>query len=940
MTDYKNTLNLPHTDFPMKADLAKREPHILEKWESIKLYQKLREKKSSKKFILHDGPPYANGHIHLGHAVNKILKDIVVKSQTLNGFDAPFIPGWDCHGLPIELNVEKKFGKAGVKLSAKEFREKCREYAHEQINIQREEFKRLGVLGDWANPYLTMDFSYEANIIRALGEIIKKGHLAQGSKPVHWCVECGSALAEAEVEYANKTSPAIDVKFTVIDKKEFLSKFQIENKNLNDEISIPIWTTTPWTLPANEAVALNPEFDYVLIQTPTEKLLLAEILLENCIERFEIKDLQILAKVKGEKLENILLQHPFYHRQVPIIMGDHVTTETGTGAVHTAPAHGLDDYLISTKYNLPIVNPVGGNGCFLPDTPIFAGEHVFKANAHVIEILKENNALLCEKNIEHSYPHCWRHKKPLIFRATPQWFISFTNQGLREDTLKAIDKVKWIPDWGKTRMEKMITGRPDWCISRQRAWGVPIPLFIHKLTRELHPETNKFLEIIAKQVEKSSVDAWYDLDPATLLNEKDVHDYEKVTDSLDVWFDSGVSHFAVLKQNPALQYPADMYLEGSDQYRGWFQSSLLTSVAIEGESPYKISLTHGFTVDEHGRKMSKSIGNVLAPEKIIQSLGADILRLWIASIDYTREIAFSDEILKRNADIYRRLRNTMRFLLANLHDFDPAENSVPANQMLSLDRYIVERAKILQEKIIEAYNQYEFHDIYQEASNFCINDLGGFYLDIIKDRQYTMQKNSIGRRSAQTALYHIAEAMVRWFAPILSFTAEEIWQHLPGKRNESVFLNNWYELHVSDENDPLCKFYGEKLNRQKFWELLSKLRSEVNNKIEAKRAKGEIGSALEAEVSIHYSLSQQEPVFWEMLNIFKDELRFVFITSNVFVISDETTDDIEIIPIPDKPKCTRCWHRTDTVGKNPEHPEICLRCVENVVGEGEKRLFA
>lgn len=945
MTDYKDTLNLPHTDFPMKAGLPQREPEMLAQWQSMDIYNQLRKQRTGKeKFILHDGPPYANGNLHIGHAVNKILKDIVVKAKTLDGLDAPFVPGWDCHGLPIELNVEKKFGKAGDKLSAQEFREKCRAYANEQIDIQRSEFKRWGVIGDWDHPYRTMDFHYEANIIRALAKIIDNHHVVQGFKPVHWCIDCASSLAEAEVEYKNKTSPAIDVRFKVVNEKEFLAKLNFINKEQHGKgsISIPIWTTTPWTLPANEAVALHADNEYVLVQVATqqghERLLLSPILLENCLARYGVAEHQELARCNGNVLENILLQHPFYdYLQVPIILGEHVTTDAGTGAVHTAPAHGADDYVIGKRYNLPLNNPVGSNGCYLPDTPLFAGEHVFKANAHIIEVLRESDALLCEQKLEHSYPHCWRHKTPLIFLATPQWFISMEKNHLREQALNAIDKTQWMPDWGQARIQGMIKDRPDWCISRQRAWGTPLALFIHKETRALHPDTARLMEEVALRVEKQGIEAWFALDAKEILG-VDAEQYEKISDTLDVWFDSGVSHFAVLQQNPALAWPADLYLEGSDQHRGWFHSSLLTANAMFGKAPYKAVLTHGFTVDEHGRKMSKSLGNVVAPEKVINSLGADILRLWVASTDYRAEIAVSDEILKRMAEAYRRIRNTTRFLLANLHDFDPAKNLVAAKDMLALDRWVVERASLLQTEIKKAYDDYQFHLIYQKLHNFCVNELGGFYLDIIKDRQYTMQKDSRGRRSAQTALYHIAEAMVRWFAPILSFTAEEIWHYLPGKRAESVLLSTWYELPKVEKD------------KDRNWDLIIQVRDAVNKEIEKFRGEGKIGSALEAEVELYCESGSNLD---KILRSLKNELRFVLITSEARVLSwvDRSSDAIEIsladkfavkvIAIAEtKTKCARCWHRRDDVGKHAEHPDICGRCVENVDGKGEERFFA
>lgn len=947
MTDYKNTLNLPHTKFPMRANLPQAEPAILKQWNALSLYKKLREKNHEKaKYILHDGPPYANGHIHIGHAVNKILKDIVVKARTMSGFDAPFVPGWDCHGLPIELNVEKKIGKVRNELTAKAFRQACREYASQQISIQREEFKRLGVIGDWEHPYLTMDFHFEANIIRALGEIISRGHLQQGFKPVHWCVNCASALAEAEVEYIDKISPAIDVRFRVVDEADFLSRLSTESGH--GPIAIPIWTTTPWTLPANEAVALNPDIEYVLVQTNTERLLIAEPLLVSSMQRYQVSDYQRVGSATGKVFAGITLQHPFYHRQIPVILGGHVTIEAGTGAVHTAPAHGVEDYLVAQQYGLPLINPVGANGCFLPGTALFEGEHVFKANPLVVAQLSASKNLLKEEHIKHSYPHCWRHKTPLIFRATPQWFISMEQQGLKEASLASIKQVTWVPQWGGARIESMVSNRPDWCISRQRSWGVPIPLFVHRLSRELHPNSLSFLEQIAIRVAKEGVDAWYDLNPEELLGDE-AKEYEKLTDCLDVWFDSGVSHYAVLMKNPALAWPADLYLEGSDQHRGWFQSALLTSVAMTGQAPYKSVLTHGFTVDEKGHKMSKSLGNVIAPEQVIQRLGADILRLWISSTDYRKEMAVSDQILKHTAEAYRRIRNTIRFLLANLHDFEPSD-CVSTGAMLSLDHWILERAKYLQDEIIDAYEHFQFHTIYQKLQHFCISDLGGFYLDIIKDRQYTLQKNSVARRSTQTALFYIAEAMVRWLAPILSFTAEEIWRYLPGKREESVFLNEWYPLVFSFVDDPLQAIY-QQYDRQTYWNKLIQVRNEINKVIEKLRISGELGSSLEADVELYV---QEDSELYKILSALKDELKFVLISSDAkvlttappkqalfFTIKDEKLGIHIISTVGKKTKCARCWHRRSDVGKDPEHAEICLRCVENLPGgKGEQRIYA
>ncbi|MCH8080186.1 MAG: isoleucine--tRNA ligase, partial [Proteobacteria bacterium] len=681
MSAYKDTLNLPKTDFPMRGNLANREPEILKKWQEMDLYGQIREQQSGKQtFILHDGPPYANGDIHIGHAVNKILKDIIVKSRGLSGFDAPYVPGWDCHGLPIEMMVEKKIGKAGYKVDTHTFRNACRDYAAKQVEKQCVDFQRLGVLGDWHKPYLTMDFKNEANIIRAFGKIVDAGHLHKGSKPVHWCIDCASALAEAEVEYEDKTSPAVDVRFAFVDQEAIWSCTDeaIQHKGQGD-ISTVIWTTTPWTLPANQAVCVHPDFEYDLIQCQTENgpqcLLLARELHASVLQRCGIDEYQIIASFNGASLEGLKLQHPFYDREVPVILGKHVTLEAGTGAVHTAPGHGQDDYIIGSQYGLPVDNPVGGNGCFLPETEIFAGEYVFKANAHVIEVLIEKQMLLHHEQLQHSYPHCWRHKTPIIFRATPQWFISMDDNGLRQKALEEIENVEWMPDWGQQRIDGMVRDRPDWCISRQRTWGVPITLFVHKQTGELHPETQRLIEAVAIRVEQGGIDVWFELDKKELLG-KDANDYEKITDTLDVWFDSGVTHASVLQADERLAFPADLYLEGSDQHRGWFQSSLLTSVAMNEVAPYQSVLTHGFTVDAQGKKMSKSKGNVVSPQKIMNSLGADILRLWVAATDYSTEMNVSDEILKRMSDAYRRLRNTARYLLANLEGFDPVKDCV------------------------------------------------------------------------------------------------------------------------------------------------------------------------------------------------------------------------------------------------------------------------
>ena len=933
MADYKQTLNLPATKFPMKAGLPNREPLILKRWQDIDLYQKMRDNaKGRPEFILHDGPPYANGDIHIGHAVNKILKDIILKSKTLSGFDTPYVPGWDCHGLPIELNVEKKIGKPGKKVTAAEFRAACRVYAQKQVDGQREDFKRLGVAAEWDNPYLTMDFSFEADIIRTLGEIVKHDHLHKGVKPVHWCVDCGSALAEAEVEYEDKTSPAIDVRFTVVDNAAFESATSSAGTG---KISVPIWTTTPWTLPANQAVSLNPAYDYVVVQTADERLLLAEALYESALERYEMTG-EVIARCKGEDVEGLLLQHPFYDKQVPIILGDHVTAEAGTGAVHTAPGHGQDDFTVGLKYDLEVYNPVGSNGVFLADTEIFAGQSVFKANPNVIELLIEKDVLLKHVDIKHSYPHCWRHKSPIIFRATPQWFVSMDQSGLRKAAMDAIAETEWMPNWGQKRIESMVEGRPDWCISRQRTWGVPIPLFVHQQTGDLHPDSQQIMEQVAQQVEQQGIDAWFESDAADWLGDE-AADYDKVTDTLDVWFDSGVSHACVLARRDYLNRPADLYLEGSDQHRGWFQSSLITSIAATGQAPYKSVLTHGFVVDAKGKKMSKSVGNVVAPQKVVNNLGADIIRLWAASSDYSAEMSVSDEILKRTADSYRRIRNTARYLLSNLSDFNPATDIVKTEDMLALDQWAVDRAYACQQTIIEAYDNYQFHTIYQQIHNFCAQEMGSLYLDITKDRQYTMQEDSVGRRSSQTAMYHILEALTRWMSPILSFTADELWEHLPGERNESVFLNTWYE--------DLAPLAADTQLDLAFWNQVFEVRDATSKELEALRNDGKIKGGLTAEVSLY-----AEPELLDQLEKLGDELKFILITSRATLLpAEQKPADVIATPVEglslslmpsDHERCDRCWHQTEQVGQDDTHPELCNRCIDNVDGAGEQRLFA
>ena len=922
MSDYKPTLNLPATKFAMKANLANREGGFLKKWQDDDLYGQIRAHNQGKpQFILHDGPPYANGDIHIGHAVNKVLKDIIVKSKSLSGFDAPYVPGWDCHGLPIELNVEKKKGKAGVKIDANSFRAECRKYADVQVAKQKLDFQRLGILGDWNNPYLTKDFQYEADIVRALGKIVDNGHVSKGYKPVHWCTECGSALAEAEVEYKDKQSDAIDVKFRIIDHSIF---------KVDKPVSVVIWTTTPWTLPANEAVALHPEMSYVLADTGDEYLLLAQDLAQDALARYELKASIAPMVFTGSDLEGLQVQHPFYDKQVPIILGEHVTTDAGTGAVHTAPAHGQEDFIVGKQYDLPVNCPVDGRGVFFEDTELLAGQFIFKANASVIEILKSTNTLVKHAPLLHSYPHCWRHKTPVIFRATPQWFVSMQDNGLRDAVNAEIPKVDWIPDWGKKRIELMVGNRPDWCISRQRFWGVPITLFTHKQTGQLHPDTQALFVSISAMIEKEGIEAWFETDIKDLLG-ADAQDYEKATDTLDVWFDSGVSHFAVLKARDGLSDVADLYLEGSDQHRGWFQSSLISSVAINNKAPYKQVLTHGFTVDKDGKKMSKSLGNVMSPQKVVNNLGADILRLWIASTDYTGEMTVSDEILNRSADSYRRIRNTMRFMLANTSGFSPLQNAIEFDNMLDLDKWIVSKTADLQVQVLKAYEQYNFHNAMQLILNFCSNDLGGFYLDVIKDRQYTTQEDSRARRSAQTALNHILEAMVRWLSPVLSFTAEEIWQNMPNEKSQSIFLSEWYEgLSVGYENIAI--------------DTARNINPFIRKQMEVMRSDKTIGSSLDAQVDLYC-----DEKTYQALDQLDDELRFVFITSDARIhpLIDKTDECIEAlegvfikVSKSENEKCVRCWHHREDVGHHAEHIELCGRCIENVAGDGEKREYA
>ena len=940
MTDYKATLNLPKTDFPMRANLAQREPGMLKAWQDSNLYQQIRDARAGReKYILHDGPPYANGEIHLGHAVNKTLKDIIVKARTLSGFDAPYIPGWDCHGLPIEHNVEKKIGKAGVKVEYSTFRKKCRDYAMKQVDGQRQGFVRLGIFGDWERPYLTMNYRVEADTIRALGKIAANGHLVKGYKPVYWSVVGGSALAEAEVEYQDKTSYSIDVAYAVSDQQQ-LNKLSTAFDGLpgEGEVNMLIWTTTPWTIPSSQAISVGADLDYVLVQVVGEsgpvRLVCSQLLVESVMQRLAFEDYQQLATCQGKQLENIVARHPFYDRDIPVLLGEHVTTDAGTGCVHTAPDHGVEDFVVSKQYGIGTLNYILDNGLFHDDVELFAGQHVYKVDDSVLEVLRQHQRLFSCGQFVHSYAHCWRTKTPLIYRATPQWFISMDKNGLLEKAKDAVKTVSWHPEWGQARIEGMLDNSPDWCISRQRTWGVPIALFVHKQSGELHPDTSALIEQVALRVEEHGIDAWFDLDAAELIGE-DTADYQKVTDTLDVWFDSGVTHESVIKAREELRYPADLYLEGSDQHRGWFQSSLKTAIAINGTAPYKAVLTHGFTVDEHGRKMSKSIGNVISPQKVINDMGADVLRLWVASADFSSEMTVSDEILTRAGDSYRRIRNTARYFLSNLDGFNPADHGVEHDDLLALDRWAIDCAAGLQEEIITAYDEFQFHLIYQKLHNFCVRDMGGFYLDIIKDRIYTCPENSLSRRSAQTALYHIAEAFSRWIAPILSFTASEIWGFMPGERESSVFVAEWYSLPRLTDADVIS---------QADWAAILQAKEAINKVIEDQRNQGVVKGSLGADIQLY-----AVPELYQSLAKLGDELRFVTITSKATLLSLEEGGDanesmLEGLKVgvqrSSAEKCVRCWHFIEDVGANAEHPEICGRCVTNLSDTGESRRYA
>ncbi|QAX81766.1 isoleucine--tRNA ligase [Candidatus Pseudomonas adelgestsugas] len=942
MTNYKTTLNLPDTTFPMKASLPQREPQILRYWDSIGLYRKLREiGKDRPKFILHDGPPYANGTIHIGHALNKILKDIILRSKTLSGFDAPYIPGWDCHGLPIEHKIEVTYGK---NLGADKTSELCRAYITEQIEEQKSEFIRLGVLGEWDNPYKTMNFKNEASEIRALAEIVKGGFVYKGLKPVNWCFDCASALAEAEVEYKDKKSPTIDVAFSVVDGAKLAEAFGLAC--LAKPAAIVIWTTTPWTIPANQALSVHPEFTYAMVDVGDRLLVLAEYMVESCLVRYELQGL-VIATTIGAALELINFRHPLYDRLSPIYLAEFLELGFGTGVVHSAPAYGVDDFVTCKTYGIAnddILNPVQSDGVYTSSLEFFGGQFIFKANAQIIDKLSQASALLHTDTIQHSYMHCWRHKTPLIYRVTSQWFIGIdqemtTGDTLRIRSLKAIKNTKFTPASSQARLHSMVVNRPDWCISRQRIWGVPIPFFLNKESGKLHPRTVELMEAVALCVEREGIEAWSKLDSSELLGDE-APLYDKISDTLDVWFDSGTTHWHVLRGSHPIVCEtgphADLYLEGSDQHRGWFHSSLLTGCAIDNHAPYRELLTHGFVVDEMGRKMSKSLQNVIEPKQINNTFGADIMRLWVASTDYSSEITLSDQILARSADAYRRIRNTARFLLSNLTGFKPSTDILPAENMLAIDRWIVDRTLLLQRELQEHYAKYRFWNVYLKIYNFCVQELGSFYLDIIKDRQYTTGANSKARRSAQTALYHMSEALVRWIAPILAFTSDELWEYLPGERNESVMLNTWYE--------GLTELPADFELSRKYWDGVMAVKVAVNKELEVQRAAKTVGSTLQAEVT----LFAEKNLTTDLMKL-SDELRFVLITSTAslarFVQApvDAVTTDIKGLKLKVVKslfsKCARCWHCREDVGANSEHPEICSRCIDNIYGAGEVRYY-
>ncbi len=952
MSENQYPVNLLDTEFPMRGDLPKREPKWIQEWQEKKIYQLIRKARAGKtKFILHDGPPYANGNIHIGHAVNKILKDMIVKSRTLMDFDAVYVPGWDCHGMPIEIQIEKKFGK---NLATAEVQAKARAYATEQIASQKEDFKRLGVLGDWDHPYLTMDFVNEANELRALAKIMEKGYVFRGLKPVNWCFDCGSALAEAEVEYQDKTDPAVDVGF------EFQTEQFSEIARIFGLTSLPekkgsivIWTTTPWTIPSNQALNVNPDIEYALVDTPSQMLILAKDRVDQCLQTYGLTG-EILGVCRGNALTTLQFKHPLfnsdpgYQRTAPVYCADYVTTESGTGIVHCAPAYGDEDFK-SCKANgmvdKNIINPVMGNGVYASTLPLFGGQFIWKANPIIVEALSAAGSLLHVYQFAHSYMHCWRHKTPIIYRATSQWFASMDKtpldhgKSLREAALAGIEATNFFPAWGKQRLHSMIVNRPDWTLSRQRQWGVPMAFFVHKETGELHPDTALHMEKIAQFIEKNGIEAWQTVQTGEFLgSEADL--YEKNKDTLDVWFDSGTTHWHVLRGSHAQTFAdetqsqpearlADLYLEGSDQHRGWFHSSLLTGTMLDGKPPYKALLTHGFTVDGQGRKMSKSLGNVIVPQEVANKMGAEIIRLWTASTDYSGEMTISDEILKRVVESYRRIRNTLRFLLANLSDFDPSKDTVKLENLLEIDQYMLSLNAQVQEEIIAGFLRYDFHHVVTRLLSYCSEDLGGFYLDILKDRLYTSAPNSLARRSAQTVLYQITASCLRWMAPILSFTAEEAWQifHPSTAKESTIFTETYEKLSIPSNSAELITK----------WETIRTIRQEVTKSIELERSAGKVGSSLQAEIDI-YALNEQA----KLLSSIADDLKFVMITSAAKVeVQDEIGTPLSVVVRASAhQKCDRCWHYRIDVGQNKEHPTLCGRCDDNLFGQGEKRVFA
>jgi isoleucyl-tRNA synthetase len=942
--DYRATLNLPDTPFPMRGDLARREPKWVAEWQDTGVYRRIRAySKGRPLFVLHDGPPYANGDIHIGHAVNKILKDVIVKCRNMAGFDARYVPGWDCHGMPIEIQIEKQFGKS---LPPAEVQAKSRAYATEQIGRQRKDFQRLGVLGEWDDPYLTMAPRNEADELRALGTIMEAGFVFRGLKPVNWCFDCGSALAEAEVEYQERTDLAVDVGFAFTDRARLAAAFGLPSLPGGAGFAV-IWTTTPWTLPANQALNLHPDFEYALVATERDgaplTLLLAKERVEPCLAAWRLPAGTVLATAPGRALELLEFRHPFFDRVAPVYLGEYVTLDTGTGIVHSSPAYGVEDFLSCKRYGMKdadILNPVTGDGRYASTLPHWGGLSIWDANPRIVETMRANGTLLKAAKYEHPYMHCWRHKTPVIFRATSQWFAGMdvkpkSGPTLRERALAAIEATDFYPSWGQARLHAMIANRPDWTLSRQRQWGVPMAFFVHRETGALHPRTPELLEEVARRIETGGIEAWQSLDPRELLGDE-ADAYEKNRDTLDVWFDSGTTHQTVLRGSHAAQstFPADLYLEGSDQHRGWFHSSLLTSCMINGVAPYKALLTHGFVVDGEGRKMSKSLGNVVVPQKVSDTLGAEILRLWVASTDYSGELSLSEEILKRVVEAYRRIRNTLRFLLANLADFDVAAHAVPVGRMIEIDRWMLARAAQWQAEVVAAYGRFEFHPIVAGMQVYCSEDLGAFFLDVLKDRLYTTAPGSLARRSAQTALWHVTQSLVRAMAPILSFTAEEAWPLLDPKAHAAqggtVFTQIWHAFpEVPDAEALLAK-----------WARLRAWRGEVTKAIEAVRATGAIGSSLQAEVDV-----AADGTLFEDIASLGDDLRFVLIVSAARLREAEPGElaggegavgRIAVTPSVHA-KCERCWHWRDDVGHDPAHPGLCGRCTSNLHGAGEPR---